>query len=182
MIASITYRPCSNTSGGACTTTLTPPAGWAQVNTVTDQTTGGGTGGYGNRLFVYQRVATGAEPASYTWTFGGQLVHAGAAGGIISFSGVDTASPIVAEAGQTTASATSHAAPSITTGVVVNTMLVSSHSANSCDRLDAAARRHDRTRRRRIPGGPERSGIALQMNLELFAGAGPTGRPHGELD
>ena len=61
MIASITYRPCSNVSGAACTTTITPPAGWTQVNSVTDQTTGGGTGGFGNRLFVYQRVATGSR-------------------------------------------------------------------------------------------------------------------------
>ena len=174
MIASITYRPCSNTSGGACTTTLTPPAGWAQVNTVTDQTTGGGTGGYGNRLFVYQRVATGAEPASYTWTFGGQLVHAGAAGGIISFSGVDTASPIVAEAGQTTASATSHAAPSINTGVVVNTMLVSSHSANSSAAWMPPAGMTERVDVASL-AVPDDLGLALEMNLELFAGAGPTG-------
>src|SRR5262245_12201185 len=67
MIASITMRPCSNTSGGACTTTINAPAGWTQVGTTIDQTTGAGTGGYGHRLAVYRRLASGSEPASYTW-------------------------------------------------------------------------------------------------------------------
>ena len=102
-----------------------PARGLDPVNTVTDQTTGGGTGGFGNRLFVYQRVATGAEPASYTWTFGGQVVHGGAVGGIITFSGVDTASPIVVRLARRRPRATSHIAPSIDTGAVTNTMLVS---------------------------------------------------------
>jgi hypothetical protein len=174
MIASVTYRPCSNASGAACTTTITPPAGWTQVNTVTDQTTGAGTGGFGNRLFVYQRVATGAEPASYTWTFGGQLVHAGAAGGIVGFSGVDTASPVVAQGGQATASSTSHAAPSIDTGAVTNSVLVSSHTANSSaswtpppgmtESADAASLA--------VPDG---LGLSIEMNRELFAGPGTTG-------
>jgi uncharacterized protein DUF6701 len=174
MIASITYRPCSNVSAAACTTTVTPPGGWTPVNTVTDQITGGGTGGFGNRLFVYWRVATGAEPASYTWTFGGQLVHAGAAGGIISFSGVDTASPIVVEAGQTTASSTSHTAPSVNTGAVTNTVLVSSHAANSSatwappagmtERVDAASQ-----------AVPNDLGDGIEINHQLFAGSGATG-------
>jgi hypothetical protein len=174
MIASITFRPCSATSGGACTTTITPPAGWTQVNTVTDQTTGGGTGGFGNRLFVYRRVAGASEPANYTWTLGGTPVHAGAAGGMISFSGVDTASPVVAEAGQVTPSLTSHAAPSVDTGAVINTMLVSSHSANSStlwtppggmtERVDAASL-----------AVPNDLGLALEMNHELRAAAGATG-------
>ncbi len=174
MIASIAFRPCSATSGAACTTTITPPAGWTQVNSVTDQTGGGGTGGFGNRLFVYRRVATGTEPANYTWIFGGALAHAGAAGGIISFSGVDTANPIVAEAGQTTASSTSHAAPSINTGTVTNTMLVSTHSANSStlwtppsgmtERVDAASL-----------AVPNDAGISVEMNHQLFTGFGATG-------
>jgi hypothetical protein len=174
MIASIAFRPCSATSGAACTTTITPPAGWTQVNSVTDQSTGGGTGGFGSRLFVYRRVAGASEPANYTWIFGGALAHVGAAGGIISFSGVDTANPIVAEAGQTTASSTSHAAPSINTGTVTNTMLVSTHSANSStlwtppsgmtERVDAASL-----------AVPDDLGIAVEMNHELFAGSGATG-------
>lgn len=173
MIASITVRPCSNTNGGACTVTLTPPAGWTQIR-LTDQTGGGGTGGFGNRLVVYQRVATGSEPASYTWSFGGTPLHAGAVGAISSYSGVDTTSPIVAENGQATASAFTHATPDINTGTVTNTMLVTSHSANSGATWTP-------------PGGMTEAadgssltptndlGISLEVNYELRAAAGATG-------
>jgi MSHA biogenesis protein MshQ len=169
MIASITYRPCSNVSGAACTTTITPPAPagtWTLVNTVTDQTTGGGTGGFGNRLFVYRRVATVAEPASYTWTFSGQLVHAGASGGIISLSGVDTASPIVAEAGSLTASGTSHAAPSVPLGGVAGAWLVTTHSANSSATWTAPTVPTVMTSRVNIASlaVPNDLGLAVQMN------------------
>lgn len=174
MIASITFGPCSAISGGACTTTITPPAGWTQVNTVTDQTTGAGTGGFGNRLFVYRRVATGAEPANYTWSFGGPLPHTGAAGGIISFSGVDTASPIVTQAGQTTPSATSHTAPSISTGTVTNTMLVSTHSANSSAAWTPPAGMTERVDAASL-AVPNNLGLAIEMNTEPRAAAGATG-------
>ncbi|MDH5534797.1 MAG: hypothetical protein OEZ08_04380, partial [Betaproteobacteria bacterium] len=130
MIASVGVRPCSNTNGGACTVTVTPPAGWTAVNSI-DQPTGGGTGGFGNRLFVYQRVASGAEPANYAWVIGGAPQHAGAVGAIAGFSGVDTASPIVVEAGQATPNSYNHTAPSINTSTEANTMLVSTHTANS---------------------------------------------------
>lgn len=177
MIASIAFRPCSATNGGLCTTTITPPAGWTQVNTVTDQTTGGGTGGFGNRLFVYRRVATGAEPARYTWRFGNTPVHTGATGGIVSFSGVDTANPIDVQAGQTTPSSTSHTAPSLTT-TVAGTMLLSTHSENSSvawtppagmtERVDIASHNVGNS-----------VGIALEMNTQPFAGPGATGTRTG---
>lgn len=173
MIASIAVRPCSNTNGGVCTVTLTPPAGWTQIR-LTDQTGGGGTGGFGNRLVVYQRVATGSEPASYTWSFGGLPLHAGAVGAITSYSGVDTVSPIVAENGQATASAFAHATPSINTGTVTNTLLVTTHAANSGATWTP-------------PGGmtevadasslapTDDLGISLEVNYELRAAAGATG-------
>ena len=131
MVASIVVRPCSNTNGGACTVTLTAPAGWIQVGTTINQTGGGGTGGFGNRLAIYQRVVTGVEPANYTWTFGGTPAHAGAVGAISTYSGVDTASPIVVQGGQATANAYTHATPDIDTGAVTDTMLVATHAANS---------------------------------------------------
>jgi hypothetical protein len=184
MIASITYRPCSNTSGAACTTTIAPPAPagtWTLVNTTsTDQTTGGGTGGFGNRLFVYQRVATGAEPASYTWTFGGVPVHAGAAGGIISFSGVDNAAPIDVEFGNTTASSTTHNATGpgpafngITT-TVANTMLVTSHSANSSTAWAPPTGMTERVDVASLPITND-LGDSIAMNHQAFAGPGATG-------
>jgi hypothetical protein len=172
MVASISVRACSNTSGGACTLSTTPPAGWTLVRTV-DQTTGAGTGGYGNRLFVYQRVAA-AEPASYTWTFDGPPGHAGAVGAIASFQGVDTISPVVAEAGQATGNSFNHAAPGIDTGTVTNTMLVATFSNNSAATWS-------------MPGGmtemvdaaslaiPDTLGLGMAMGYEPRPAAGATG-------
>ncbi len=173
MIASIAYRPCSNASGGACTTTITPPAGWTLIRG-TDTTTGGGTGGFGSRLLVYSRVATAAEPANYTWSFAGTPVYSGATGGILSFSGVDTTSPVVAEAGQATANGFNHAAPSINTGAVTNTMLVSSHSTNSSGTWLPPVGMTESVDISSLP--PTNAlGIMLEMNYELRAVAGATG-------
>jgi hypothetical protein len=172
MIASVSVRPCSNTSGGACTMNVTAPAGWTLVRNV-DQTTGAGTGGYGNQLFVYQRVAA-AEPAGYTWTISGPPGHAGAVGAIASFQGVDTISPIVAEAGQATGNSFNHAAPSINTGTVTNTMLVATFSDNSAATWS-------------MPGGmtemidaaslavPDTLGMSMAMGYEPLPAAGATG-------
>ena len=173
MIASIAIRPCSNTNGGACTVTLSPPAGWTLLR-LTDQTGGGGTGGFGNRLAVYQRVATGAEPASYTWTFGGTPLHAGAVGAISSYAGVDTSNPVVVENGQATASAFAHAAPSINTGTVANTMLVSSHAANSGASWTPPAGMTEAADGSSLPPADD-LGISLEVNYELRAAAGLTG-------
>lgn len=169
MIASITWRPCSATSGAACTTSVTPPAGWIVVDAA-DQTTGGASG---QRLVVYRRVAA-AEPASYTWTFGGTPLHAGAVGGIVSFSGVDTSNPIVASLGQATASSTSHVANQINTGVVTNTMLVTTHGANSAAVWNAIAGMTEQVDASSVTV-PNDVGIAITMNTELRAAAGLTG-------
>lgn len=131
MVASVGYRPCSSTSGGGCTTSINAPAGWTLVRLV-EQTTGGGTGGYGLRLAIYRKVVTAAESAitSYSWTFSGSPTHNGAAGAISSFQNVDLTNPIVIDAGQTTPSSTSHSTPDL--GVLAtNTMLVSTHAALS---------------------------------------------------
>ena len=113
MIAAIGLTPSS--------VTLTPPSGWTLIRRTTN------AGGVSNALEVYSKVATNAEPAGYTWTFSG---NASAVGGIQAFSGVDTANPIDAEGGQSTPSALTHTAPSITT-TVANTMLVSHHTFSS---------------------------------------------------
>jgi MSHA biogenesis protein MshQ len=113
MIASIGVQPS--------TTTITPPAGWTLVRRMDNAT------GNTNSLAIYSKVAGGAEPGSYMWTLSG-FTHA--VGGIQSFSGVDTASPIdtpTGEGGQTTVSGTSHSTPNVTT-TVANTMLVTSHT------------------------------------------------------
>ncbi len=105
MIASIGYRPCSNSSGGGCTTSINAPAGWTLIRLV-EQKTGGGTGGYGLRLGIWYRVVTASDASvpNYTWTIGGAPAHNGAAGVLSSFINVDTANPIVIDAGQATPS------------------------------------------------------------------------------
>ena len=173
MIASIGARPCSGVSGGACTTTITPPAGWTPVNSF-DQTTGAGTGGFGNVLYIYRRVASGAEPADYTWRFGGTPVNNGAVGGITSFSGVDTANPIVADAGQLTPSATSHAAPGVDTGAETSTMLVATHAANSSTTWSSVEGMSEAVDAASL-AVPDGLGIAMAVYHQAQAAAGPTG-------
>ena len=106
----------------ANTPTITAPAGWTLSvgqfnNTATNA----------NSLAVYWKVAGASEPANYSWTFSAPT---GSAGGILTFSGVDTASPVNAEAGQTTASSLTHATPAITP-TAANVMLVASFTFSS---------------------------------------------------
>ena len=65
--------------------------------------------------------ATASEPASYTWTL--SSAHTGAAGGIVSYSGVDPSAPVDVSSGQTTNSNLNHTAPTVTT-TAANDMLV----------------------------------------------------------
>src|SRR5439155_11810321 len=94
---------------GGTSSTITAPscACWTQIARA-DNGTANVT------LVTYYHVVTGAEPGSYTWT-GISPVSSPigrAAGGILRYSGIDTASPIRASGGQT-GSGTSVQAPSI---------------------------------------------------------------------
>jgi hypothetical protein len=104
LIAQITVR-------GGIGTTITAPAGW----TLLRRENNGATLGQA----IYHKVATASEPASYTWMFNGNRT---ASGGIIAYSGVDTANPIDASGGQT-GSGSMVTAPSIIT-TTSDTMLV----------------------------------------------------------
>jgi hypothetical protein len=115
MIASIAVRPH--------TVTLTPPAGWTLVRRLDNSNASS------NSLAVYSKVAGSSEPGSYTWTVGAG--HTGVAGGIQTFAGADTTTPIDVEAGQPT-SGLSVATPSVNT-TVANTMLVTSHAIANAD-------------------------------------------------
>ena len=110
MIASIALRP--NTA------TVTAPAGWKLVRRIDNGNPNA------NSLAVYYKVAGGSEPANYAWTFS---TPTSAPGGIQTFTGVDTTSPINAENGQAAPKALSHTTPSVTT-TVANTMIVTSHA------------------------------------------------------
>lgn len=113
MIATVAVRPSASA--------INAPAGWTLVRETVQ------AADVTMRMATYRRNADGTEPAAYVWTFSG--THAGATGGIVSFTGADTvsASPIDAEGGNTTAAAFTHTATAITT-TRPNAMLVSSHA------------------------------------------------------
>ena len=111
---------------------ITAPAGWTQVRRL-DNLTSTGSG-----LAVYTKVAGASEPGNYTWSFSCRNVSGGntcvtlgfraAAGGIVSFSGVNTTTPIDVENGvSNSVGSYTLDTPSVTT-TVANTMLVTSHA------------------------------------------------------
>lgn len=99
----------------------TVPADWTLIRRI-NQAGGGGTN---SSLAVYRRLAIAGEPAAHGWTFG--AAPTAIAGGIQGFSGVDTVTPVDIENGQNTASALTHATPSVVT-TVANTMLVTANA------------------------------------------------------
>lgn len=156
MIASIAVRP--NTA------TITPPAGWTLVRRMDNASANA------NSLAVYSRVAGASEPANYSWTFSAST---GSAGGIQTFSGVDTTTPINVESGQTTPNGLSHTTPSVTT-TMANTMLVTSHgftSAASWTPPGGMTEAFD-TASIAVPNG---GGISIEGNCARQASAGTTG-------
>jgi MSHA biogenesis protein MshQ len=157
MIAAIAVRP--NTA------TITAPSGWAQVRLLVNS-----SDPVGEAHGVYRLLAGGSEPSSYTWTIS---ANTGAVGGILTFTGVNTSTPIDVENGQNTASGLTHATPSVTT-TVAKTMLVTSHSFTSAATWTP-------------PGGmteavdvasiavPQTTGISLEINIAIQDSAGATG-------
>jgi hypothetical protein len=100
MVASIV-----TSDGGAA---VTAPDGWA---TVRDDVLPGAI-----RQTIYTKVAEASEPGSYTWTLSGRSQ---VAGGVSTYSGVDTAQPVDAhDATWNQSAGTAVTAPSITTTVV----------------------------------------------------------------
>ena len=157
MIAAIAFRP--NTA------TITEPSGWTLIR-LTNSTT------YNtNSQAIYRLVAGGSEPASYSWTFGGSPT--GAAGGIMTFCGVDTATPVNVENGQETALALTLDTPSVTT-TVDNTILVTAHSLSSSATWTPPA---GMTEAVDVSSDavPLVSGISLELSYVTQSSAGPTG-------
>jgi len=111
MIAAISIR---DTGSGA--TMGTPAAGWTLLRPMMN-----GTWSY---LYMYTRVAN-AEPASYTWSF---TAKTRSEAGIVAYSGVDTASPVIVDDFVTQANWTdTYVTPSITT-TANNAMIVTTFS------------------------------------------------------
>ena len=104
------------------------------------------------------------------WTFG---TSTGAAGGIASFSGVDTANPIDVEAGQNTSNGLNLTAPSVTTRFV-NAMIVTSHAFSSRATFTSPTGMTEAVDR--ASGSvPDSSGESIQVNYRLQASVGATG-------
>jgi myo-inositol-hexaphosphate 3-phosphohydrolase len=92
-------------TNGANVTASGAPTGWTRVAAVTTVSN--------PRVYGYYRVATAAEPASYTWALSKSVASSG---GIARYAGVDTSTPV--GPGVQTASgaaATSGAVPGVTT-------------------------------------------------------------------
>lgn len=93
---------------GGTAVTITPPTGWTLL-------AGTDTNGVTLRSSVYTKVASATEPVDYTWTFS---VAGEAAGGIAAYSGVNTTTPVAANAVAagtgTAATGTAATAPTIT--------------------------------------------------------------------
>jgi hypothetical protein len=143
--------------------TLTPPAGWTLVNRSDN------TNANANSLAVYSKVAA-SEPANYTWGISGAT---GGVGGIQSFVGVDTSSPIDVQNGQNTASGLAHATPSVTT-TVADTMLVTSHAFASAATWTSPAGMTQGFTASSI-ATPNTNGISIQCNYVIQATAAATG-------
>ncbi len=156
MVASISVRP--NTA------TITAPSGWTLVRRIDNSNTNP------NSLATYYRVAGSSEPTSYTWSFS---TTAGSAGGIQSFTGVDTSNPVDVEAGQNTANSVSQTAPSVTTGAA-NEMLVTSHAFSSSATFTKPTGMTEAFDVASVTV-PNSGGEAIEGNYELRAASGATG-------
>jgi hypothetical protein len=161
MVASVAVRPN--------TVDVAAPPGWVLV-----RNTAQGAGST-SRMATFYKVATtvASEPASYAFTFSGGA-SAGAAGGIASFSGVDTSQVIDVEGGNTTPSGVDHTANAITT-TVANTMLLGSFEyasiPNAWSPPAGMAQAVDQGSTTR----PNAAGVSLEMSYASQAAIGSTG-------
>jgi hypothetical protein len=98
---------------------VTTPSGWTVIKSVAQ--------GTALRQVTYYKVATGSEPVSYSWSLGSSRA---ASGGIVDYSGVNTAVPIdaTASAGGESGNA---AAPSVTTSAANDLVLVAASFATA---------------------------------------------------
>jgi outer membrane protein assembly factor BamB len=157
MIAAIAVRPY--------TVTITPPAGFTLVDRQSN------ANGSTNALAVYVRVASSSEPASYTWSLSS---NTGSAGGIMSFAGVDNASPIDVNAGALrTTSGLTFAAPSVTT-TTADDMIVTAHEYSSSDRWTPPTGMTEAFDVASL-AVPDALGIAIVGSYKLQAAVGATG-------
>ena len=157
MIATIGVRPY--------TAIVNTPAGWVPLRRVD---------GSSAATLTYWKLASGSEPASYTWTVDAST---GMVGGILSFIGVDTASiPVNIDSGQVVSGPTTqNTAPSVTT-TVANTMLLTVHSINSTANWTPPAGMSELFDLKSVAyDGVASNGISLEANYVIQASSGATG-------
>src|SRR6266496_1002052 len=153
MVAHMIVRPAGNT--------ITPPAGW---NLVLRQDTASAIS-----TASYVKVAGSSELASYTWSFG---TAGEASGGIASYIGVNTTTPVDASHAQYNAS-TSNVDNSGLTTTTANDMLVYAVGITVATTVN-------------VPAGftqewstTSNSSTTSEMSQELFSSIGATGTIHG---
>ncbi|GEM_PF-1621949 len=162
--------------------TVTPPTGWnvaSQLIEDTPQSNGAGTCSSGTtagiRTLTFYKVATGTETAP-VFTYSSSCNDSGfAAAGMLRFSGVDTANPIVASAESTTNNSTSHTAPSVNSGTETNTMLVTVHSYGSSRSWSTSPPGMTERVDQRSYNNDNALGTTLGVFTQSIAAAGATG-------
>ena len=157
MIAAIAIRPYS--------ASITAPTGWTLVRRTDNSST--------NTLaqIFYRKVAGSSEGTSYTWTLGSSPT--GAAGGIMTFYGINTTTPVNVENGQATPNSTSHSTPDVTT-TVNNTMVVTAHSFTSSYYWTPPTGMTEAVDIANLTP-PNQLGISIEMNYVAQPSAGATG-------
>lgn len=143
---------------------ITPPLGWTLIQSQQQPANTSSV------VATYYRVAGASEPASYTWTL--PTNHAGAVGGILSYSGVNNSAPIDVSASAATPSALTHTAPSVIT-TAVGDMLITVHEYTSARTWTPPAGMTERIDRASIAAS--NVGITLEMNELLLGAVGATG-------
>jgi hypothetical protein len=154
-------------------TIVAAPAGWtALLNTAQPAANP-------SRLATFYRIATGTEPASYTFELNGSA-NGGAAGGMLAFSGVETtgAGPIDAQGSNVTASSLVPAANAVTT-TVTDTMLVGAFEFTSSPTAANWNATGGQGMTKAVGptslAGPNNGGVALLMSYGAQSAAGSTG-------
>jgi outer membrane biosynthesis protein TonB len=157
MVAHMTVQPAGNV--------ITAPAGW---NLVIRQDSGSLIS-----TATYVKVAGATEPASYSWTFG--TAGQEASGGIASYIGVDTTTPIDASQAQYNA-ASSNVDNSGVTTTSANDMLVYAVGVIAAVTVNVPTGFTEKWRT------SSNSETMSEMSQQLLASVGATGTIHGTLN
>src|SRR6266478_1341762 len=153
MVAHVVVRTAGNT--------ITPPAGWHLVLRQDS--------GWSISTASYVKVAGSAEPASYTWSFG---TADEASGGIASYSGVNTTTPVDASHAQYNRLSSNDDNTGVTT-TTANDLLVYAVGITVATTVNAPAGFTQEW------STTSHSSTTSEMSQEIFSSIGATGTLHG---